>query len=119
MQVFLEQNYWNRTCSQRLRLVANRQCALKALGPMPSAKYYQEQAELLLMWAAATRDRDHAARLEGFARLLLEEAQVPEDPTFRDLTPFVDEFNDQQMRKTETPEPARQQQQQAQKKKED
>ena len=86
---------------------------------MPSAKYYREQAALLILMAAATSNLECAARLEGFARLLLEQAEVPEDTTFRDLTQFADEFNNQQMRQTDVPEPVRQQQQQTQPKKED
>jgi hypothetical protein len=87
---------------------------------MPSAKYYRDQAGLLLMWAAETSDPTYAARLKTLARSLLAQAETPEDPTFRDLTPFADEFNNQQMRPTKAaPEPVRQQQQQQQPKTED
>jgi hypothetical protein len=81
---------------------------------MPSARYYREQAQLLLTWALATTDPDFAMRLEARACALLALAELPQDQSFRDLTPFVDEFNSQQLLKSDGPAPIQQQQQQQQ-----
>ena len=65
---------------------------------MPRAEYYREQARLLLAMALATSDAERAAQFEAQARHYLNLAAVPESPT-SDLTPALDEFNAQQMRK--------------------
>ena len=81
---------------------------------MPSAHYYREQAQLLLTWALATTDPDFAMRLEARACELLALAELPQEQGFSDLTPFLDEFNSQQLLTGDDPTPVRQQQQQQQ-----
>jgi hypothetical protein len=82
---------------------------------MPSARYYREQAQLLLTWALATTDPDFAMRLEARACELLALAELPQNQSFSDLAPFLDEFNNQQLRTSVVdPAPVRQQQQQQQ-----
>jgi hypothetical protein len=84
---------------------------------MSRAEYYRQQAQLLLIWAFATNNSDYAARLEARACMFLAAAEKPEDPALRDLTPYLDEFNTEQMRKPDDAPSVRQQQQQAQPKK--
>jgi len=80
---------------------------------MSRAVYYRQQAQLFLTWALATNDRDYAARLQARACMLLAAADNPE--VLGDLTPYLDEFNSQQMRKQHNnAAPVRQQQQQQQ-----
>ena len=81
---------------------------------MPSARYYREQAQLLLTWALATTDPDFQMRLEARACELLALAELPQDQSFSDLTPLLDEFNSQQLRTSGDPAPVQQQQQQQQ-----
>ena len=65
---------------------------------MPGAKYFREQAQLLLAWALATTDPDYATLLTTRAmELLAKSTQRHGDPAFR-LTDALDEFNDQQLR---------------------
>jgi hypothetical protein len=81
---------------------------------MPSARYYREQAQLLITWALATTDPDFAMRLEARACELLALAELPQNQSVGDLTPLLDEFNSGQLRKSVDPAPIRQQQQQQQ-----
>jgi hypothetical protein len=66
---------------------------------MTHRSYYRQQAKLLLSWALAASDPDHAARLEAQACQLLMLAELPEDSDV-DFDHLVDEFNDEQMRKS-------------------
>jgi hypothetical protein len=66
---------------------------------MPSPRYYREQARVLIDLASLTSDRAFAARLGNRAREYLAQARVPDAPRLRDLTPYLEEFNSQQMRK--------------------
>jgi len=67
---------------------------------MPTPRYYREQANLLLTWAAESTDQEHKTALEARARELLAQAKLPADPEVPPtLDPLLDEFNDQQMRK--------------------
>ncbi len=49
--------------------------------------------------ASIASDRGYAQRLRSRAREYLAQARVPEDPALRDLAPYLEEFNSQQMRK--------------------
>ena len=66
---------------------------------MPSPRYYREQARVFIELASLTSDRAFAGRLRNRAREYLAQARVPDDPRLRDLTPYLEEFNSQQMRK--------------------
>jgi hypothetical protein len=65
---------------------------------MPSARYYQQQAKLLLSWAKSTKDPAYAAELRARAAWELQQAQTAREAV-ADLNPLLAEFNDQQMRK--------------------
>ncbi len=47
--------------------------------------------------ASLTRDRAFAARLRNRAREYLAQARAPDDRRLRDLTPYLEEINSQQM----------------------
>jgi hypothetical protein len=66
---------------------------------MPSPRYYREQARVFMELASLTSDRAFAARLRNRAREYLAQARVPDEPRLRDLAPYLEEFNSQQMRK--------------------
>jgi hypothetical protein len=66
---------------------------------MPSPRYYREQARVFTELASLTSDQAFAARLWNRAREYLARARVPDDPRLRDLSPYLEEFNSQQMRK--------------------
>lgn len=68
---------------------------------MLSARYYREQAALLLSWARAIADEAYAARLRE--RAVKELEQAGRAPEVADLNPLLAEFNDQQMRKGTPP----------------
>lgn len=63
---------------------------------MPSARYYREQAKLLLSWARAANDPACAARLNVQAANALEEARDAREAV-ADLNPLLAEFNQQQL----------------------
>ena len=63
---------------------------------MPSARYYRDQAKLLLSWAGATHDPAQAARLKAQAANALEEAREAREAV-SDLNPILSEFNLQQL----------------------
>jgi hypothetical protein len=63
---------------------------------MPSARYYREQAQLLLGWALATRDDVYASRLTTQAMELLVKAREANDGR-ADLDLAVREFNETQL----------------------
>src|SRR5712691_11303393 len=56
---------------------------------MPSARYYREQARVLMELASIASDRGYAQRLRSRAREYLAQARVPEDPALRDLAPYL------------------------------
>jgi len=65
---------------------------------MPSARYYREQAQVLLSWALATSDPDYATRLTARAMESLAMAnQASGGPGLSDL---IEVFNDAEMRKS-------------------
>jgi hypothetical protein len=64
---------------------------------MPSARYYREQAKVLLSWAKATRDKAYASRLRERAAKSLAQAKEAREAV-ADLNPLIAEFNEQQMR---------------------
>jgi hypothetical protein len=66
---------------------------------MPSPRYYREQARVFTELASLTSDRAFAARLRNRAREYLAQARVPENAALRDLAPYLEEFNSQQVRK--------------------
>jgi len=74
---------------------------------MPGARYYREQAQLLLGWALATSEVDYATLLTTRAMELLAKANEADRDNGMDLNRAIAEFNDSQMR----PRPAQQQQQ--------
>ena len=75
---------------------------------MPSARYYREQAQVLLGWALATSDADYANRLTTRAMELLARAnEAYQGGAMMDLDQVTAEFNEGQMR----PRPIQQQQQ--------
>jgi hypothetical protein len=74
---------------------------------MPSARYFREQAQLLLGWALATSDPDHATQLTARAVELLSSSMEAEGARGVDLNQSILEFNESQLR----PRPAQQQQQ--------
>ena len=74
---------------------------------MPSARYYREQAQLLLGWALATSEVDYATLLTTRAMELLAKANDADRSTVMDLNQAIAEFNEGQMRAR----PAQQQQQ--------
>jgi hypothetical protein len=63
---------------------------------MPSARYYRDQAKLLLSWARAANDPACAARLRTRAANALEEARDAREAV-PDLNPILSEFNQQQL----------------------
>ena len=63
---------------------------------MPSARYYRDQAKLLLSWARAANDPACAARLRTRAANALEEARDAREAV-SDLNPILSEFNQQQL----------------------
>lgn len=63
---------------------------------MPSARYYRDQAKLLLSWARAANDPARAARLRTRAANALEEARDAREAV-PDLNPILSEFNQQQL----------------------
>jgi len=65
---------------------------------MPSARYYRQQAKLLLSWAKATKDKAYAARLRARAVVELGLAQEAHEAV-ADLNPLLAEFNAEQLRK--------------------
>jgi hypothetical protein len=67
---------------------------------MPSARYYKQQAKVLVELASISRDPNRAARLMGRAIEYLTQAGIPEDPTIHNLTAHIDEFNNLQLRKS-------------------
>jgi len=74
---------------------------------MPSARYYREQAQLLLGWALATSEVDYATLLTTRAMELLAKANEADRDNGMDLNRAIAEFNESQMRVR----PAQQQQQ--------
>jgi len=74
---------------------------------MPSARYYREQAQLLLGWALATSEVDYATLLTTRAMELLAKANAADQGDVMDLNQAIAEFNEAQMRVR----PAQQQQQ--------
>jgi len=74
---------------------------------MPSARYYREQAQLLLGWALATSEVDYATLLTTRAMELLAKANEADRDNGMDLHRAIAEFNESQMRVR----PAQQQQQ--------
>ena len=77
---------------------------------MPSARYYREQAQLLMSWALAASDPDHATQLAARAMELLQRSMTAEGSQGLDLDQAIMEFNNEQMR----PRPVQQQQQRQQ-----
>ena len=65
---------------------------------MPSARYYREQAQLLLSWAIVTTDPDYATLLSTRAMELLAKANQAGDSRVPDINDTLDDFNAQQMR---------------------
>jgi len=74
---------------------------------MPGARYYREQAQLLLGWALATSEVDYATLLTTRAMELLAKANEADRDNGMDLNRAIAEFNESQMRVR----PAQQQQQ--------
>src|SRR5690242_9332381 len=66
---------------------------------MPGARYYREQAQLLLGWALATSDPDDATLLRTRAMELLAKSNLAGDNRESDCNPAIDEFNDGEFRK--------------------
>jgi hypothetical protein len=66
--------------------------------PMPSARYYCQQANTLLSWAKATKDKASAIRLRAQAAKELEHAAEAREAV-ADLDPLLNEFNTQQLLK--------------------
>jgi hypothetical protein len=64
---------------------------------VPSARYYREQAQLLLGWALAARDPDHATQLTARAMELLGRSLSAEGSHGTDLNQAIMEFNDAQV----------------------
>jgi len=64
---------------------------------MPSAKYYIDQARLLLAWARVTSDQAYARALRRKAASLLTEANEAH-AAVSDLNPLLSYFNESQMR---------------------
>jgi len=77
---------------------------------VPSARYYREQAQLLMSWALAASDPDHATQLAARAMELLQRSMTAEGARGLDLDQAIMEFNNEQMR----PRPVQQQQQRQQ-----
>jgi hypothetical protein len=63
---------------------------------MPTARYYQQQAKVLLAWARATRDEAYAVELRARAAKELEQAAKAR-AAVSDLDPLIAEFNEHQM----------------------
>jgi hypothetical protein len=86
---------------------------------MPSARYYREQAQVLLGWALTTSDAEHATLLTTRAMdLLARSKDVDDAQAGADLNQAIMDFNDQQMRNCLTQHHQPQQQQQVQPKEE-
>jgi hypothetical protein len=64
---------------------------------MPSARYNEQQANTLLSWSKATKDKANAARLRAEAMKDLRTAQERE--AIADLNLLLCEFNTQQLLK--------------------
>jgi len=62
---------------------------------MPSARYFREQAQLLLNWALRASDPDHASQLTARAIELLNRSMTAEGV---ELDQAIAEFNNEQMR---------------------
>jgi hypothetical protein len=71
---------------------------IKVTSPMPSPRYYQQQAKTLLTWAKATKDKACARRLRVQAAAELEHAEQAREAV-TDLNPLLAEFNTQQLLK--------------------
>jgi hypothetical protein len=69
------------------------------VGMMASARYYQEQAELLLGWALVASDPRIAAKLNAQAMEYLALAKQSDDPATRALHRAIDAFNHGQLTK--------------------
>ena len=80
---------------------------------MPSARYYREQAQLLLIWALAVSESDHATQLTARAMELLKRSMDTEDARGVDLNQAILEFNQVPFRPRRV-QPQQQQQQQTQ-----
>jgi hypothetical protein len=65
---------------------------------MPSARYYERQANTLLSWSKATKDKAYAVRLRTQAIKELEEATQAREAV-ADLNALLCEFNTQQLLK--------------------
>ncbi len=73
---------------------------------MPSARYYRDQAQILLAWASSTNDADYATLLTTRAMDLLAQANGADDIQAPTLSKAINAFNEQQM----GPRPTQQQQ---------
>jgi hypothetical protein len=65
---------------------------------MPSARYHREQANTLLSWARATKDKAYADRLRTRAAEEVEQAEAAREAV-ADLNPLLAEFNSHQLLK--------------------
>ena len=65
---------------------------------MPSARYFREQAQLLLNWALATNDPDYATWLSTRAMEHLAQANQASDGVPDHLHQAITEFNNEQLR---------------------
>jgi len=68
------------------------------MAAVSSARYYREQAQLLLAWALTARDPDHATQLTAQAAELLNRSMTPDSAQRADLDQLIMEFNNEQMR---------------------
>jgi hypothetical protein len=84
--------------NQRKFAAVGRSTTFDAVTAMPSARYYREQARLLLGWALATTDPDYADLLSTRAMELLAKSNQAGRARTIDLIDAIAEFNDGQMR---------------------
>src|SRR5262249_46579901 len=71
--------------------------ALLGKSPMPSARYYREQAQLLLFWALAAKDLDHATQLTAQAIEQLTRSLQADGARRDDLDQVIMCFNEDQI----------------------
>jgi hypothetical protein len=64
---------------------------------MPSARYYRDQARLLLQWADDAQDEAATRRLTARAQDMLAMAQTADQPSGKPAVDAVEQFNEQQL----------------------